>query len=460
MLLLHADPAFWYRPLSQRIVESLLFPLVRFNPLPYRVVGFLLFFSCTISLYVLAKTLTESRRAAWFSVLLFTPHLIHAFVTYDVAFTPELMFTFFFIGSAIFYVRYLKKKTRSAAIVSSLLFAGSLLSKEAAVGLPFLLLAIWASFPRKDRGSIRSVLPHFEILGIYLAFIVGYVHVRHVDVINILPGKALSEDEYQFSIGRHMLTNLDTALSWSAGFPRGVYGYWELGSHRQLLFLKVFSAAICIGAVCVLFTSRRRILLLGIAWFLLAVAPALLLERHFLPYYLFAPLVGFAFAAGTIVDWAYSQCSKISHAVSAAVTILLFVAWGRVHAETANNLAANSVMLGEAARVSGIAYRDILAAYPRMPEGSRLVLFNEGIRPGALETGGELFRLAYDNPSLVTEYSTAGFSFPLQKTDTDRIIAFKWVDEHFVDITSFVRQPPELLRPHDDSDHYYLDLSK
>ena len=77
----------------------MLFPVFELNPLPYRLIGFALFFLCTIGVYLLAERLTESRRIAWFTVLIFTPHLIHTFPTYDTSFTPELVFTLFYIGS-------------------------------------------------------------------------------------------------------------------------------------------------------------------------------------------------------------------------------------------------------------------------------------------------------------------------------------------------------------------------
>ena len=181
---LQVDPAFWYRPLTQRTVQSVLFPLVELDPVPYRIVGFVLFFACTLAVFWLAESLTQSRRIAWFSVLIFTPHLIHAFTTYDVAFTPELAFTLFYIVSAAFFVRYLRTKNRNALVASVILFVASLFSKEAATALPFGLLAIWFLLPRENRGSAWCLFPHFAILGIYLAFAVGYLHVRHIDVVH------------------------------------------------------------------------------------------------------------------------------------------------------------------------------------------------------------------------------------------------------------------------------------
>jgi hypothetical protein len=265
------------------------------------------------------------------------------------------------------------------------------------------------------------------------------VHLRHLEVNQLLHGTAFSVDEYKFSVGTHVLTNLDAALSWTIGIPKGIYGHWELGSERKLLFLQIFGPLACIGALCLLFTSRRWILLLGIAWFLITLGPALPLEAHFLPYYLFAPLMGFALAAGAVLDWVYAQCSRISSAAAVIATLLLFAGWGRVHSDAARRLAAQSIFLGEAARISGIAYQDILAAYPTFPEGARLILFNEGIPDGAFEVGRELFQLAYDNPSLIVQYSSTD-SFSHEAPDAENIIAFKWVGDHFVDVTPFVRR--------------------
>ena len=190
---LHVDPALLYRPLAQRAFESVLFPLAGLNPLPYRVVGFVLFFACTVAVYVLAETLTESRRIAWLTVLVFAPHLIHAFPTYDVAFTPELLFTLFCLGSAVFYVRYLRTRNRSALTISAALFVSGLLSKESAAALPFALLAIWFLLPRQGRGKgWPSLLPHFAILAVYLAFAVGYLHIRQLNLDNVLFGNTSS----------------------------------------------------------------------------------------------------------------------------------------------------------------------------------------------------------------------------------------------------------------------------
>ena len=457
---LSVDPFFWYRPLAQRSVESMLFPLVQLNPLAYRVAGFVLFFSCTLALFFLAQSLSESRRIAWFSVLIFTPHLIHAFITYDVAFTPELLFTLFYICSALLYVRFLRTRDFIFLILSLALFACSLLSKETAAALPFTLIAIWFLLPREERGSDWFLFPHFVVLGAYLVFAVGYLHIRHIDIDQILLGNASAGSEYRMGIGRHVLRNLGTAFSWAFGISSGVHGYWMFASPVMLTLLKVFRALVLAGAVCVLATPKRNVLLLGIAWFLTAALTTLPLMDHFLPYYLFAPLVGFALAVGTVLDWIYAQCSRISTPAAIGATGILLGVWTWIHASTANYLAANHGLLGGATTVSAQTVKDIKALYPQLPDGTRVVLFNEDV-PNAAgdQMGGALLQLAYDNPRLVTDYVSEGLSIPAEELNSGKVLAFKWTDGHFVDITPMVRQRPDLLKSPPRRKDYHLELS-
>ena len=442
------DPGLWYRPLAQRTVPSLLFPVFGLNPLPYRIIGFVLFFLCTIGVYLLAERLTGSRRIAWFTVLVFTPHLIHTFPTYDAAFTPELVFTLFYIGSALFYVQYLRTHKRAALIASAALFVGGLLSKESAVAVPFTLLAIWFILPREKRGTAWSVAPHFAILGLYLLLAVGYLHIRQQNLEDLLRGTGPSSPEYAFGAGRHVLDNLDMSFSWAFGMPHGIHGQWKFDSPEMRMGLKVLRTLAIAGAICVLLTPRRRFLLLGIAWFLTAALPGVPLVSHFLPYYLFAALIGFALAMGTILDWAYAQSRKVLPHAAIALPVAWLAVWTFVHASTGRWIATNDEMLGSAARVSGTTVNGIRALYPNLPKGTHVVFFNEDVPLAARDQAGVLLQLAYNDPSLTMHYVTIGVSIPPEDLEMDKVLAFKWVDGRIVDITAFIRQRPELLVPH------------
>ena len=227
-----------------------------------------------------------------------------------------------------------------------------------------------------------------------------------------------------------------------------------------MTFLKVLRALACLGAIGVFFSGKRNLLLIGLAWFLTALAPALLLVGHFLPYYLFAPLVGLALAGGTVLDWAYMQCSKISARVAITATVLLLAGWTWVHARTANVLADSHGLLGGATKTSVTAMNDIRALYPTLPAGVRLVLFNEDIPSAAGDQmGGVLFQLAHDDPKLITHYVTEGLSIPLEDLELGEGPCVQMDRRPFVDITRWVRQWPDLLKGHPREVNYHLELS-
>jgi hypothetical protein len=456
------DPAAWYRPLAQRTLGSLLFPFAGLNPIPYRIAGFLLFFACTVAVFLFARYVAESSRIAWLAVLFFAPHVTHAFVTYDVAFTPELLFTLFFIGSAMAYVAYLRKRDRRLLTGSAALFIGGLLSKETAVALPLALVLVWLLLPQKDRGKARSLVPHFAILALYLVVAIGFLHVRDIQARQLIeqPGRA-GQPGYELVLGKHMSESIDVAFGWAFGIPRSTYTEDMIAERWMLAALKVVRAVICIGALFVLFTPRRNIMLLGVGWFIVAMLPTLPLLNHFLPYYLFAPLVGFALAVGTVLDWVCEQGSRIAPGLGIGVCAALLALSAGIQAGAANRMATTHSILGASARHAENSLRDLQALYPSIPENTLLVIFSEEYWPVAWDQGvGMLFQMAYNDPSLMTRYTADGVAVSLDGYDRDHVLALKWTNTHLVDMTSFVRQRPDLLSPHAPDEVFHLEATE
>jgi hypothetical protein len=456
------DQGAWYRPLAQRTLGSLLFPFAGLNPIPYRITGFLLFFACTIAVFFFARYVAQSSRIAWLAVLFFASHVTHAFVTYDVAFTPELLFTLFLIGSATAYVAYLRDGDRRLLTGSAALFIGGLLSKETAVALPPALALVWLLLPRKDRGKARSLVPHFAILMLYLVFAIGFLHVRDIQFRQLIerPGRA-GQPGYELVVGKHMVESFDVALGWAFAIPRLTYTEDMIAEPWMLKTLKVVRAVICIGALFVLFTPRRNLMLLGVGWFVVALLPTLPLLDYFLPYYLFAPLVGFAIAVGTVLDWVCKQCSRIAPGLGFAVCAALLALSTVIQAGAANSLAATHSLLGASARRAENSLRDLQALYPSIPRDTLLVIFNEEHPTVSWDqAGGMLFQMAYNDLSLATRYTEEGLPLSLAGYDRDHVLAFKWTNSHLVDMTSFVRQRPDLLAPHAPGEIFHLDATE
>jgi hypothetical protein len=373
-----------------------------------------------------------------------------------------MMFTLFFAGSVIAWVFWLRQRNRKALIASAALFAGSLLSKETAIALPFTLLAVWLFFPRKDRPRLRSLAPHFAMLAIYLIFAIGYLHIRDVHFRQLIerPGVA-GYSGYQLVLGKNVLESSAVAFSWAFGIPRGMHGQWPLRQYWMLPALKAMRFLICIAALFVLSTPQRRFLLIGLAWFLIVAAPTLPLLDHFLPYYLFAPLFGFSIAVGVALDCAYGYCARLSRSFAVALCALLLVLFATINAVAANDVAKVHTLLGGSADAAWHGMKDMKALYPSLKRDTTLVMFDEEDTSYFWETAhGMLFQMAYDDASIRTLYASHGISTPIEDVNSGKALTLKVSGGHLTDITSFVRQRPELLQPHGGDEHYHLEFVK
>jgi hypothetical protein len=442
-------PALWYRPLSQRTVESLLYPLAGLQPVAYHAVMFVLFFTCTIAVFLVTVHLTQSRRTAWISTLIFAPNVTHAFTTYDTAFVPEMMFSLFFMGSVIAWVSWLRTGNRRGWVISALLFVGSLLSKETAVALPFALFAIWMFLPVEKRVRLRSLAPHFVILLIYLVFAIGYIHIRGIDIRQLVenPGTA-GQKGYQLVLGKNILDSAGVALSWAFGISRRI-GQWSVAAPWMSSALKAIRALVIALALFVMFTSRRKYVLIGLAWFVFTAAPTLPLLDHFVPNYLFAPLVGFSISVGVVLDWAYECCVKYSRPLAFALCAALLITTACINASAASSAMRTHPLLGISAENAETGMKDVLALHPSLPKGATLVIFDEENSNLYLDQArGMLYQMAFADDSLVTMYFSSGISVSKDDLNAGMTFVFKSSSGHMTDITSYVKQRPDLLLPH------------
>ena len=454
---LHVDPALWYRPLSQRTVESLLFPIVGLNPVPYRILGFVLFFCCTTAVHSFIASITQSKRITWLGTLFFAIHIVNAYVTYDVAFTPELLFTLFYMCSAIAYLRYLRDRNALALIASLLLFVGSLLSKETAVTLPFTLVAIWLSAPSTRRGLRYLPAMHFGILAAYLIFAVGYLHVREIHVGSVVQGTgSVGNGIYHLVFGKNVLDNADVALSWAFNISRYM-GQWRFSTQSMDSYLRMIRMLMAIGFLFALFGKRRNLLLLGFVWFFFTCAPTLLLVRHFVPYYIFASLVGFSLAVGVILDFIYQQIATIAPAAAFSAFAIFFAILSLITSSGSYSVASG---VGRSAEEALTRLNDVRRVCPTLPKSATLVLFDEEQPLDSWDRAqANLFRMAYADDSISTRYSSNGEWIDSAGFDAGTSFAFKLHRDRLIDVTTFVKQRRDLLMAHDSGIVYNLELS-
>jgi hypothetical protein len=430
------DHAGWYRPLAATAIQSLFYPIFGLEPGGYRIVQYFLFMAVVFMTYRLALIVTHSRLAATIAMFFFGLHTANAYTTYDVAFAPEIIYTFFYVCAAAAYMRFRESHHRRHLGLSIGFFIATLASKEPAVTLPVVLVALDLILNHTSvRDSIAAVRWHLLILAVYAVVVGGYLGVQRPAFQSILnrPG---SEIVYRYAVDRTLLENGHSAVSWAFNLPRG----WITDSrHMQvgaLTFLKFFRIAIAVLGLWLMFRPERRFILAAGAWFLISVSPALPLFDHFFPYYLFLPLAGFSFGIGVIFEAVYRKVAAYSQAGAAVVTIAPLLALGAICATASRNDARDNRTLGGSSLLAFNSVADLKAGHPAL-QPNTTVYFSDAADPNlAWDTSqGKLLRMAYNDETIQALYWGWGEVITKGVLDRGPVIVLKYAPPHFKDIT-------------------------
>lgn len=290
-----------YRPLTLRVFYFLDVWLFNLNPLPLHVISFITFFLDIFLVGKLVSLLTKSKKVAVISSFLYAVSVTHFGQLYYIGAFQELLLTMTFLISTIFY---LKKKI----ILSLLFFVAAIMSKETAVVLPFILLALFL-YQRLDKQALFKLIPFFVIDVVYL-----FLHFHNFGVI--------SGDSYiwDFSIMRS-LNSLAWYGLWSLNLPEMLVDFVGPGLHLNPNLLKFWSKEIIpifilfiiqmaiIASLIIKFVKSRKnfdknglyLILFSTFWFVATILPVLFLPVHKFTYYLTLPLFGVVLAVAYLI---------------------------------------------------------------------------------------------------------------------------------------------------------------
>ena len=405
------DVANWYRPLSNRTIPSIFFPLFGLDPYGYHWVVFVLFFCSTVLVFQLLKVLTPNFTAAALGTTFFSLHSINVNVTYDFAYAPELLYTCFYVASCIAFLR--RPFTRPAYAVSIACFVLALMSKEAAVTLPLnlLLLVLILSNTR----PFRDTLPFFGIGLAYYLYIVRFLGVGAGD--------------YAFSFHNDMLWRPIQSLIWAFHFAGLQRGAWS----HLVYYLLVGASLAVVVAVIQLPRESRRIVVLGLGWFLVALTPMIGIVAYFGAYYLFLPMVGIALIVGVALE-------SVPWPVPKAVLIATFVLAAAVNSRSAIGI---NTALGYGGRIAERSARDMKAARPAVPSGATFYIVNKE-EPNLWRYYGlgSLMQLVYGDSSIGVFYSSLGHTVSEDLLAGNNLVVMRYRDGGLEDITAAFKQNP------------------
>lgn len=116
----------------------------------------------TALVFFLAKKLLGNDIGAFITAMLFGIHPLHVESVAWVASQKDLLYTFFFLASSLFYVRFVKEGQTKYFILAALLFVFSLLSKAQAVVLPVVFL-LYDMFLQR-RFTMKTILEKVPLL--------------------------------------------------------------------------------------------------------------------------------------------------------------------------------------------------------------------------------------------------------------------------------------------------------
>jgi hypothetical protein len=440
----------WYRPLTDCTVQSVLYPFFGLEVAPYRLVQYLLFMAVVFTTYKLVLAITRTKTAAAVAAVFFGIHTTNAFVTYDVLFVPELVYSFFYIWAAIAYLRYRETERTRFLTLSAACFAASLLSKESAVTLPVTLVALDVLLNRTGlKAALTAIKAHAAILVLYLALVAGYLGVQRPAFRSIVkrPGPEIA---YRFALDHTVIDNARLAATWAFNLPRG----WQLESRqlsaRSILVLRIFRLLVVLSAALLLLKREGRFVLAGFSWFLIAVAPGLPLYDHFLPYYLFLPVVGLSLIVGVAAEALYSRMPAAGKPLAAAVIATPMILVGIICARAAHDDAAANAVLGRSSKLAFNILTDLQKAHPTLDPNTTIYFSDAEYPDVSWDTAqGELFRMAYNEDTLHALYWGWGEVLTKGVIERGPVVVLKYHDFHVTDITRdflAASEPPESYR--------------
>jgi protein O-mannosyl-transferase len=282
--------------------------------------------------YVVARSLTGNRAGALIAALLFGVHPVHVESVAWVSGVTEPLSAVFFLGSLLCYLHRESAGSQEKIwlAASLLLFSAGLLTKETVAALPLLILAyeLTAGHARegarpRSRRIFVDLLPYWVLLAAYLAVRTFVLHGLASDATPVpLIWSVLSWP--------WLLCFYLRLLVWPVGLsplydPFHVSGLAQPGLLVPLLVLIVAAAVLA----WLIRKPGRRLVAFLTAWFLLTLAPAMVIfclappDEAFHDRYLYLPSVAFALAAGALFTRVWKRAAAAGRAASLAAAMVV-----------------------------------------------------------------------------------------------------------------------------------------
>jgi hypothetical protein len=317
-----------YHPLTL-LSYSLEYQFFKLNPLIYHLTNLVLHLMNGLLVFLFIFLLNGEVMTSLMVSLLFGIHPLHVETVAWISERKDVLYSFFFLGSLIVYLRYLKTKWTRYYVLSLSLFFLSLLSKSMAMTLPIVLFLCDYLLHRKfDRKSLIEKIPFLAI-----AFIFGIMALftqRSTEIMNPKSSSSLIKNIFIMSeVLTSYFSKLILPIKLSCVYPpmKGMEGSW---SYVYLpIIIGILIAGIILG-------RYNRKIAFGTFFFFATILPVLPI-KIVADRYTYIPSTGIFFIAAEGFDWLYRSKVEPQKMVKPILAILLigilctfsFLTWER-----------------------------------------------------------------------------------------------------------------------------------
>ena len=260
----------FYRPF-QLISLAIDYSIWKLNPFGYHLTNVLLHIINSALVYSIVVMVSCSPPIAFLAALMFGISPAISGVTYYIPARADLLMALFVFLSILYFIRYIESRRKGLYVISIISFILSLLCKEMAMILPFLLV-IEAFRARGKNISLKPLLPYFIVLFLYI-----FLRVNFATQANGFTGQGFPAD---IPLWRRGLTDFKVIVTYIRLllFPSGLHMERYIKPARGLFEIGVFASAVFIAFLAFIIRSLSRIdriFLYAAAWFSVCLLPVL-----------------------------------------------------------------------------------------------------------------------------------------------------------------------------------------
>ncbi len=236
------------------------------KPFSYILVNILLHVLNTVLVFYFVYMLSMRRiEVALLVALLFGVHPMHVESVSWISERKDVLYTFFFMGGLITYLRYLDNKEMKFLLYTLGLFVLSVLSKPAAVIFPLVLVAIyWYKGEKLEVKGLLFTVPFFVI-----SLIMGLVTIKmqSATAIEDIGASSLGEKFLYACYGFVMyIVKLVAPVNLSAFYP-----YPDSAGNAPATFYIMPVLALAIAGIAVWSIRKTRLIAFGLAFYLINI---------------------------------------------------------------------------------------------------------------------------------------------------------------------------------------------